>query len=472
MLLSVLMLHLIAMLYCRVNAVPSWNSIMTFTPQSLLPYLPEITSGSSWYVGFSGGLDSTVLLHALCSLQLPVAIQALHVNHQISPHANTWQMQCEAFCQSLNIAFVVEKVIVKNSGRGIEDAARTARYAVFDKYLSANDVLLTAHHADDQTETLLLRLMRGTGPRGLAAMAKTRALGDGILHRPLLHFSRAELEAYAQLHQLAWVDDESNSDTHYDRNFLRAHIMPLLQSRWPQFKQKWQQTTELCAHNEELLAEIAVQDLAALELREARLGSSILLVEFLSLSKVRQQNVLRYWLRLKGFTIPEQQHWQQLYQQLDNPRADSEMDVSWGNVSLRSYQQRLYGLPLDFFTQRTSLQTTTFLLHECSRKILLPWGCLTLDLVGSHAGFHRIKNLPSELRVAYREGGERCRPAGRHHSQTLKRLLQEYGVEPWLRDKIPLVYCGDELIAVGDLWVCAEFAAAPDEAGVRLTWQL
>lgn len=445
---------------------------MTFTPQSLLPYLPEITPVASWYVGLSGGLDSTVLLHALCALQLPVAIRALHINHQISPNANAWQAQCATFCTSINIPFVAEKVTVKNSGRGIEDAARTARYAMFEKYLSANDVLLTAHHADDQAETLLLRLMRGTGPRGLAAMAHTRALGDGVLHRPLLHFSRAELEAYAQHHQLTWVDDESNSDTHYDRNFLRAQIMPVLQARWPQFKQKWQQTTELCADNEMLLAEIAVQDLVVVQLRDERLGSSISLTEFLSLSTVRQQNLLRHWLRARGFTLPEQQHWQQLYQQLDNARADSEMDVSWGNVSLRSYQQRLYVLPLEFFAQQPLSQTTTFSLHKGSEKILLPWGYLQLDLVGVDAGLHRIKNLPTELRVAYRHGGERCKPAGRHHSQTLKRLLQEYALEPWLRDKIPLVYASDELVAVGDLWVCAEFVAADDEQGVSLIWQL
>ncbi len=445
---------------------------MTFSPQSLLPYLPEITPGSFWYVGFSGGLDSTVLLHALCALQLPVTLKALHVNHQISPHAYSWQMQCEAFCQSLTIPIVVETVVVKNAGRGIEDAARTARYAAFEKHITENDVLLTAHHADDQAETLLLRLMRGTGPRGLAAMAQARTLGNGILHRPLLHFSRVELEAYAHLHQLRWVDDESNSDTHYDRNFLRTQIMPLLQARWPQFKQKWQQTTELCANNEVLLTDIATQDLASLDLRPARLGSSISLDRFLLLSTVRQHNVLRHWLRLNGFTIPEQQHWQQLYQQLEAARADSEMDVSWGNVSLRCYQQRLYALPLDFFSQQPLPQAVTFSLRDDREKILFSWGCLILDPVDSSAGLHRIKHLSSELRIAHREGGERCKPAGRHHSQTLKRLLQEYGVEPWLRDKIPLVYCGNELIAVADFWVCADYVAAPDELGMRLTWQL
>lgn len=445
---------------------------MAFTSQSLLPYLPAITAESAWYVGFSGGLDSTVLLHALCALQLPIAIKAVHINHQISPNADSWQTQCAACCAALDIPFIAEKVTVTNQGRGIEDAARAARYGVFEKYLAVNDVMLTAHHADDQAETLLLRLIRGTGPRGLAAMAQTRALGNGVLHRPLLHFSRADLEAYAHAHQLRWVDDESNSDIHYDRNFLRTHIMPLLQKRWPQFTQKWQQTAELCAENEALLEEIAAQDLVHSQLREERLGSSISLVEFLSLSNVRQQNAVRCWLRLRGFTIPEQQHWQQLYQQLETARPDSEMDVSWGNVSLRTYQQRLYALPVAFFAAGLRSSAPAFAITSAKEKIPLQWGHLQLDIAAAGAGVDRIKILQSELHIAYRQGGERCKPAQRNHSQTLKRLLQEYALEPWLRDKIPLVYCGDELVAVGDLWVCAEFAATWDEVGVMLRWQL
>jgi len=444
---------------------------MTFTPQSLLTSLSEINPDSIWYVGFSGGLDSTVLLHALCALQLPIVIKALHVNHQITPYADAWQAQCNQLCESLQISFIAEKVVVNNTGRGIEDAARNARYAVFERHVSTN-ILLTAHHADDQAETLLLRLMRGAGPRGLAAMAQTRPLGAGLLHRPLLQVSRRELELYAQVHQLTWVNDESNSDTHYDRNFLRAEVMPLLQERWPHFTSKWQQTAELCADNELLLEEIAAQDITTLDLRTERLGSSVSMTTLLTLSKVRQQNVIRYWLRSSGFTIPEQQHWQQLYRQLTSTRSDHEMDIRWGNVSLRVYQQRLYALPLSFFNATVDVVPTTFLLSAANAPVPLSRGCLAIELARTDAGVHRIKPLSANLHIAYRHGGERCKPAGRHHSQTLKRLLQEYELEPWLRDKIPLIYCNDELVAVGDLWVCADYVAATTEEGFVFTWLL
>lgn len=446
---------------------------MAFTAQSLLPYLPVVRSASvpvaNWYVGFSGGLDSTVLLHALCALQLPVKLQALHINHQISPYADHWQLQCANYCAALGIPFHAEQVKVVNTGKGIEDAARAARYGVFERYLANQDVLLTAHHADDQAETLLLRLMRGAGPRGLAAMAPQRALGAGVLHRPLLGFARLELEAYAQAHQLTWVEDESNGDIHYDRNFLRTQVMPLLHQRWPHFKRKWQQTSELCAANEGLVEALAQQDLLALGVKTERLGSSVALTDFLSLAEARQQNVLRYWLRTHGFTIPEQTHWQQLARQLHSARTDMEMDVSWGNVSLRVYQQRLYALPLAFFTE--AAPSVSVLLDTANRHIALPWGTLVIAYTDTEAA-DRLKRLPGTLRIAYRQGGERCKPARRQHSQTLKRLLQEYGVEPWLRAKIPLVYCGDELVAVGDLWVCAGFVAEPGETGLVFSWQL
>jgi len=236
---------------------------MAFSSERLRTYLPAVSSPSAiWWVGFSGGLDSTVLLHALAQLHLPVPVRALHINHQISPNADAWQIQCAEFCAQYSIPFHAEKVRVENTGKGIEDAARAVRYSVFEKNLAPNDFLLTAHHANDQAETLLLRLMRGTGPRGLAAMAAVRALGAGSLVRPLLHFTRAELEAYARLHQLSWVDDESNLDNDYDRNFLRNQVIPLLHNRWPEFKRKWQQTAELCAQQEMVMEEIGCEDLA------------------------------------------------------------------------------------------------------------------------------------------------------------------------------------------------------------------
>lgn len=421
---------------------------MAFTPEQLRTYLPAITSPSAiWWIGFSGGLDSTVLLHALVQLQLPVQLRALHINHQISPNADAWQIQCADFCARYSVPFHAEKVRVENTGKGIEDAARVARYSVFEKNLAPGDCLLTAHHANDQAETLLLRLMRGTGPRGLAAMAAERALGAGLLARPLLHFTRTGLEAYAQVHQLSWVDDESNLDDDYDRNFLRNHVMPLLHSRWPEFKRKWQQTAELCAQQEMVIEEMAREDLVRAAPLAERVGQSIELDALLGLSPARKQNVLRYWLRLINHTTPEQLHWRQIEQQIFGGREDAQTRVSWGNVALHTYRERLYALPLQ--------------LPELELQFELRVGDVK----------PRLKtNLP-DLHIRYRAGSERCKPVGRAHSQTLKKLLQEYELEPWLRDKVPLIFSGDDLVAVGDLWVCAEFVAADDEAGFMLVWR-
>ncbi|MDO8344837.1 MAG: tRNA lysidine(34) synthetase TilS [Cellvibrio sp.] len=421
---------------------------MAFTPEQLRTYLPAITSPSAiWWIGFSGGLDSTVLLHALAQLQLPVQLRALHINHQISANADAWHKQCADFCAQHSIPFHAEKVRVENTGKGIEDAARVARYSVFEKNLAATDYLLTAHHANDQAETLLLRLMRGTGPRGLASMASVRTLGAGLLARPLLYFTRAELETYALVHQLSWVDDESNLDDDYDRNFLRNQVMPLLHSRWPEFKRKWQQTAELCAQQETVMEEIAREDLVRAEPLAERVGQSIELNALLGLSPARKQNVLRYWLRLINHTTPEQLHWQQIEQQIFGGREDAQTRVSWGNVALQTYRERLYALPLH--------------LPELELQFELRVGDIK----------PRLKTDLPDLHIRYRAGSERCKPVGRGHSQTLKKLLQEYELEPWLRDKVPLVFSGDSLVAVGDLWVCAEFVAAENEAGYALIWQ-
>ncbi len=423
-----------------------------FNPEQLRAWLPHIdeTTTGIWWVGFSGGLDSTVLLHALVQLHLPASVRALHINHQISPNANAWQQQCEQFCEQLGVPFFAEKVQVTNSGKGIEDAARAARYQVFEQYVDAGDYLFTAHHGNDQAETMLLRLMRGTGPRGLAAIANERKLlSGGKLIRPLLHFSRTELEAYANTQKLQWVDDESNQDDHYERNFLRNQVMPLLQSRWPSFMRKWQQTAELCAQQESLLEEFAQQDLERANPSAERVGQSIDLLWVKSLSIARRQNLLRYWLRQSGCDLPEIAHWQQLEDQLFNSRDDAAVEITWGKHALRPYQTRLFLLPAE-----------------------LP--CLTLNLTQltptENSGANYLRADLADLQIRYRTGGERCKPVWRAHSQTLKKLLQEYQLEPWLRDSVPLLYSGEQLVAVGDLWICDGYVAPVGTVAIKLVW--
>lgn len=421
--------------------------------QKFMQQLPELKScpDKRWWVGFSGGLDSSVLLHMLKSAYPSLNLFAIHVNHQISPNANDWQQHCEGVCQQLGVGLIAEKVSIENSGYGIEDAARSARYSVFKKHMSPGDYLLTAHHADDQAETLLLRLLRGTGSRGLSGIAAERLFDQQTntkLLRPLLSFMRSELLEYANQHQLKWIDDESNFSEKYDRNYLRLQVMPLLQSRWPGMQKKWNQTAELCAETESLLIEMATADLQSMNLRDERIGQSINRNFFSGLSISRQHNLLRYWLSIQGYSIPEQQHWQQIAVQIFSEKTDSSINLQWGNVSLRVYQDKIFALP-------QKLPELTLTMAEC-----------TAD---SSAALLRA-DLP-DIHIRTRNGGERCRPAGRNHSQTLKKCLQEFGLEPWLRDLVPLIYSGDNLVAVGDLWVCAEYLAQTNEKAIRLSWK-
>lgn len=425
-----------------------------FSPEQLRSRLESISKStrSIWWVGFSGGLDSTVLLHALRQLALPIKVFAIHVNHQISPNANDWQQHCREFCEAWNIDFFAEKVVVKNSGKGIEDAARVERYKIFSRYLGADDFLFTAHHANDQAETLLLRLLRGTGPRGLAAIASERRLeSGGKLIRPLLDFSRAQLEAYARSHNLTWVEDESNQDDGYDRNFLRNQVLPLLQTRWPGFMRKWQQTAELCAQQEHLLDEFAQQDLQAADVRNERVGQSIDLGWLKSLSRARRQHLLRYWLRQLNCELPEVAHFDQLENQLFQAREDASIKISWSGLALRPHRNRLFLLPVD-----------------------LPAMELQMDEIPpaeNPGGLYLRADLP-DLHIRYRAIGDRCKPVGRAHSQTLKKLLQEYQLEPWLRDSVPVVASGDELVAVGDLWLNEGFVAPAGMRGLKLSWRI
>jgi tRNA(Ile)-lysidine synthase len=425
---------------------------MAFSIEKFKNNFPKDFSGN-WWVAFSGGLDSCVLLHALTHLNLPVNIRAIHINHQISPNANYWQKHCAYVCSELAISFVAIAVDVKNNGQGIEDAARVARYDAFEMCMKNNDFLFMAHHADDQAETVLLRLMRGTGPRGLSAMPANRPLGVGTLSRPLLAFTRAELEEYALTNNLKWIDDESNKQDIYDRNYLRNQVIPLLRERWPNFAKKWQQTAELCAENEKLIEILAQQDLLLSDLKSSLVGTSLNLEHVKSLSLARRHNLIRLWLRDSGLSVPEQHHLEEVERQIINGNPDSITRIDWGNVSMRTFQGCIYALPIhelpDVINDRPKL-TDGIKLSK-----------------GFHLSFEKIEssnkplldaNLPN-IHVRFRLGGERCRPIGRTHSQTVKKLLQEYKVEPWMRNSLPLVYSEDNLVAVADLWVCEGFQA-------------
>lgn len=424
-----------------------------------------------WVLAFSGGMDSSVLLHAMKRLSLAVPSQevvALHINHQLSDYAADWQQHAQAFAKSLGVKFYCESVAVTECGRGLEDAARQARYGVFEHFLQPNDVLLMGHHSDDQVETMLLRLMRGAGPAGLAGIRAQRTVGAGLLFRPLLELSRQQLHQYAMQHNLSWVEDDSNTDTRFDRNYLRAEVLPKLAERWPGYQTRWQQSAHHCAQQAQNQDDVLAALLPSLDPRAERLGVSVSLDALQALAPEQQLSLLRYWLAQTGIQA-EFAALKEVQQQLLLGRADSKAEVRIGVVScgpkdMCRFNNRLYLLDvLPPLPADSDLKTLT--LGESA--VALPLG----QLIYCSASAGAASALAGRrIECRFRRGGERCKPAGRQHSQTLKKLLLEYRLEPWLRPYVPLIYIDGELAAVAGLWVCEDFVDTL--APVQLQWCL
>jgi tRNA(Ile)-lysidine synthase len=440
---------------------------MSFDSDYLAPHLPKLRAAGHCYVGYSGGLDSHVLLHALVKLLGSESLTAIHINHQLSPNADSWQQHCQACCDNLGVQMITEAVVIENSGQGLEQAAREARYAVFERILNETDLLLLAHHADDQVETVLYRLLRGTGTKGLAGIPMNRPLGLGEILRPLLPYPRKDLEAYAAEQELQWIEDESNQDTTFDRNFLRQKVVPVLAERWPDYAARVAHSAALCAETDQLAIILAAQDLAAVYERSERIGWSIALEPFMALDTSRQANLLRHWAGQHQLPQPGHRIVETVLHELLPARQDAEPLVSWGGVQLRRYQKHLHLLPEGFDDSSKDLDEQ--LDWDVKNNLILPDGSEFVATIEEGNGF----KIPTEANVSirFRSGGERCKPAGRNGSNTLKKLFQEYGLEPWLRNRVPLVYVQGQLAAVGDLWVCDEFAAAEGEPGIVLQWR-
>ncbi len=443
------------------NSVQSFSS-MRKVFQALIEQREQLRSYRKVYVGYSGGLDSTVLLHQLINLGLK-NIHAIHINHQLMPAADSWEQHCAATAAAWSCPFTSKKVNLSVQGGGLEAAARQARYRVFAEMAGEDDVLVTAHHADDQAETLMFRLLRGAGLKGLAAVReKTLVQHAGVrlkVLRPFLSCQQEQLAEYAQAHRLGWIEDSSNSDEQFDRNFIRHTVLPAVQTRWPAACERMADSAKLLAESDRLLDEYLENDLESCGPRKERLGESICLDTLQQFTWLKQKHLLRLWIASKYYLLPEQKHVKEILKLL-SAAADSRPDVSWGagesGCRLLRFQQRLYLLP------RIELSAPSPLEWDISSPLVLG-NTSTLSGKLAETGL-----APGNYRVRCREGGERCHPEFRDKSQTLKKLLQECRLEPWLRDCVPLVYQGSNLVAVGDLWICKGFAVP---GGWRLRWQ-
>ncbi len=423
---------------------------MAFTPKALRARLASLPASESYLIAYSGGLDSTVLLYALAEIAngSECASQAVHVHHALHPQADNWSEHCETVCARLGIPFTMIRVDASaKRGESPEAAARAARYGALRILIEPGTCLLTAHHQDDQAETMLLQLLRGAGPAGLAAMPEVTAFGEGWHARPLLQFTRAELTVYAVARGLHWIDDTGNRSMDFDRNFIRHEIFPTLSSRWPACARTLARAASLQVEASILLGELAHQDLAELAGSRADTLSVNALRTF---SKVRQRNAIRHWLLGLRLSLPTQSPLEHVLTDAVNARADCSPLIAWRGVEVRRYRDDLYAMP-----PLAPHDPNQVLAWDVREPLQIPHLNVTLEAsLFESSGITNAANRP-DITVRFRRGGERCRPRGRLQHHDLKKLLQEAGVPPWERDRIPLVYVGERMVAVFALWACA-----------------
>lgn len=416
------------------------------------------TANAPHWVAYSGGLDSTVLLHALCARLGAEQVQAIHVHHGLSEQADQWVEHCTAQCRQLGVALTIARVEVVNAGRGLEAAARSERYRHFDRVLAGGGTLWLAHHLDDQLETFFLRLLRGSGLTGLSAMAERRDQADYQLLRPWLNRPRALLEAYADQHQLRWIDDPSNAEVNFDRNYLRQEVMPLLAERWPGYRQTVKRSI---THLQQAAAQLQRDLDAELEHRLAADGAfkAVALDDWTDADILA---LLHRWLTRQSAPVPSTNVLQRLLDEVVRARVDAQPQVDFGGGSVRRFKTALYWVPDPIEPQ----PAPDFTEGECH------WpGVGRLIVKMTDQGPNRLRLTDQPLHWVLREGGELFWPAGRYQRRDLKRLLQEYRLAPWLRDRLPLLYAGDQLVALAGLAVEQGFAAEDGEPGWQIHWQ-
>ena len=400
------------------------------------------TPNNKLVVAYSGGLDSHVLLHLLSQISnAEHEVRAIHVNHGLQASSLAWVQHCEDTCVGLGIPFEVISLALKiPKGQSIEEVARIERYKALYQSLEENETLLTAHHQNDQVETFLLNLFRGAGVDGLASMPISRLFGPkGLEHqllRPMLSYNRETLENYAEKHQLKVVDDPSNLDLSFDRNYLRQHILPELSGRWVGIDKAISRAAAIQSETKEILNEVAEH--AFKQVFDSK-KNTISITRLKQLTKAKQKLVLRYWISDRGFSYPSEKKLQHLFSDVIEANQGTQPLLEWQGVQLRRFQDDLY-------------ISEPLLDHDVNNVI--DWDLkspLTIDslnlIIHPEELSDELREVASLVTIKFRQGGEKIRIPNRGNL-SLKNIFQEEGVPPWMRDRMPLVYLGDKLISV------------------------
>ena len=439
--------------------------------QNALESLHSLSDDTNYVVAYSGGLDSHVLLH--CCKQLKLPVRAVHVHHGLQAVADDWVQHCQSVCDALDIPLDVLYVDAKaEQGQSPEEAARKVRYQALQDNLSNADCLITAQHLDDQAETLLLQLFRTASTAGLAAMPASRQFGDHVHIRPLLSFSREEIERFARSAGLQWIEDPSNEDVQFDRNYLRINLIPQLKQRWPEITRQLSTVASLQSNNLRVLEDMAAIDLAN-TIRLSPWRSKIPVYDAVSLlsiaalkelSSARLFNLLRYWIITTTKTSPTRKLLQEIEKTLVNSQADANPVIPFSGFEFRKYQDDLYLLKPNI-DKNFQHELANDLAWDTTSPLVISFLNIQLKAVDTIGEGLKKSLLVEPLTIRFRRGGEKFHPAGRRHSQSLKKLLQEANVPPWQRDVVPLLYSGDELVAVVGLWIGKGFGVGEGESG-------
>ncbi|NOQ93368.1 MAG: tRNA lysidine(34) synthetase TilS [Methylophaga sp.] len=416
---------------------------MALLAHAVIDKVVALASGKRIWVAYSGGVDSHVLLHLLAQSNHPQLenVAAIHVDHGLNNDSPQWTQHCAHIAEALNIHFVGLKAKVKNiESLGMEAAAREARYLALQNALSKNDILLTAQHQQDQAETVLLQLFRGAGPKGLSAMASHFSLGDVQTIRPLLTTPQTDILAYAQTHQLQWIDDPSNIETRWNRNYIRHKLWPEIAKRWPSAAQTISRSAAHCAETSELLDDLAEHDCSLLGIDKT--STSLPVTRLLTLSTARRNNILRHLFLWLNLPLPSTVNLQRIIDEVCLAKQDSTPLVSWSGVEVRRYQDYLY-----FMSPLSQHDNKKVLKVNCSQEFSLDDG-RCIEWVETKGQGIAKDSLSGKVTVRFRQGGERIKPQGEAHHKSVKHLFQQWSVPPWQRDRIPLIFCDDKLVAV------------------------
>ncbi len=434
--------------------------------QHPLPDVSLLAEHRQLLVAFSGGLDSTVLLYWLSELaqQTPLTLRAIHVHHGLSPNADQWLRHCQQICAQLTIPLITRKVDLNQSQASIEAQARQARYRVFAQVLRSEEVLVTAHHQDDQCETLLLALKRGSGPAGLAAMPSKLAFKHSWLLRPLLSMTRHDLLQFARDKQLHWIEDESNTDTRYDRNFLRQDVLPILTERWPHFVACAARSAALCGEQEHLLDELLNDQLQVLLDQQKSLD----IVPLMTMSELKRHALLRRWLAHCQAAMPSRDALKRIWQEVSLAREDASPALQLGSGIVRRYKQRLY-----WGRHYQGQRDTQLAWHHWQQPLTLP------DHLGQVCLQPHSSENPSLPAIRWPQRGQvvtirfycsgKLSIDGRSGRRNLKKIWQEQHIAPWLRDNIPLLFYDNTLICAAGVFVTQQ-GVSPEQSGASLLW--